>query len=250
MHVMASHFSYSKLGSCSKGIVCSRERGSSWLSKSFKFILGSARPTTTRHTTQDFRHARKKTGLQWRISSAKERSSRDSRPKFRPRPRSVMEQSTSEGATATQVELRTDGFQATLLWERIVSHLERTVKPSRHSYALRSYDNCFPGHKVVDCLMVYMNSVLPKSVKKSQARLLGQKLLLTKVIEDARKKEKTVFRESRLYRFTGVHFWDPPRDLHGSRTAAAEVSRLCIAPALKFAWFVCACRDQRTYCKQ
>lgn len=235
MHVMASSLSYGKLESRSKGIVCSRERGSSWFSKSFKFMLGSARPATTRHTTQDFRHARKKTGLQRRISSAKERSSRESRPKARPRPRSAMEQSTSEGATATQVELRTDGFQATLLWERIVSHLERTVKPSRHSYALRSYDNCFPGHKVVDCLLVYMNSVLPKSVKKSQARLLGQKLLLTKVIEDARKKEKTVFRESRLYRFTGIHFWHPPRDLHGSRTSAAEVSRLSITPALRFA---------------
>lgn len=229
---MASTFSYSKLESCSsKDIVCSRQRGSSWLSKSFKFILGSARPATTRHTAQDFRHARKKTGLQQRISSAKERSKI---AKGRPGSRSDMEPSTSEGATATQVELRTDGFQATLLWERIVSHLERTVKPSRHSYALRSYDNCFPGHKVVDCLMVYMNSVLPKSVKKCQARLLGQKLLLTKVIEDARKKEKTVFRESRLYRFTGIHFWDPPRDLHGSRSAA-EVNGFSIAPALRFA---------------
>ena len=134
------------------------------------------------------------------------------------------QQQSSDGST--QVELRTDGFQATLLWERIVSHLERSVKPGRHSYALRSYENCFPGHKVVDCLMGYMNSVLPKSVKKSQARLLGQKLLLTRVIEDARKKEKTVFRGSRLYRFTGIHFWDPPSEVHGTRScsvAATEV---------------------------
>ena len=144
-----------------------------------------------------------------------------------------MEPSNSQGASETQVELRTEGFQATLLWERIVSHLERTVKPGRHTHALRSYDNCFPGHKAVDCLMGYMNSVLPKSVKKSQARLLGQKLLLTRVIEDARKKEKTVFRESRLYRFTGIHFWDPPRDMHGSRSSytagTAEVSFLVVS---------------------
>ena len=140
-----------------------------------------------------------------------------------------MESSATEGAAATQVELRTDGFQATLLWERIVSHLERTVKPGRHSFALRSYDNCFPGHKAVDCLMGYMNSVLPKSVKKNQARLLGQKLLLTRVIEDARNKDKTVFREGRLYRFTDIHFWEPPRDVHGTRGCSmsqpgAEVS--------------------------
>ena len=140
-----------------------------------------------------------------------------------------MESSATEGAAATQVELRTDGFQATLLWERIVLHLERTVKPGRHSYTLRSYDNCFPGHKAVDCLMGYMNSVLPKSVKKNQARLLGQKLLLTRVIEDARNKDKTAFREGRLYRFTGIHFWEPPRDVHGSRGCSmsqpgAEVS--------------------------
>ncbi|CAI8043443.1 hypothetical protein GBAR_LOCUS24088, partial [Geodia barretti] len=132
------------------------------------------------------------------------------------------QQQSSDGST--QVELRTDGFQATLLWERIVSHLERSVKPGRHSYTLRSYENCFPGHKVVDCLMGYMNSVLPKSVKKSQARLLGQKLLLTRVIEDARKKEKTVFRESRLYRFTGIHFWDPPSEVHGTRSCSAAAT--------------------------
>lgn len=242
---MASCFSYRKLESCSEDIVCSRQslqRGRSWLSKSFKFLLRSAPPAdstgTTRHTAQDFRHARKKTGLQRRISSANECSSKQLGPKSRPRSRSTMEPSTSEGASGTQVELRTDGFQATLLWERIVSHLERTVKPGRHSYALRSYDNCFPGHKAVDCLMTYMNSVLPKSVKKSQARLLGQKLLLTKVIEDARKKEKTVFRESRLYRFTGMHFWDPPRDFHGSRTctAAAEVSLSCYCTCIVSVW--------------
>ena len=219
MHSFASSFSYSKLESYSEGTDSSAKKGSSWLTRSCKFVLRSAPPPDS----SSGRRPRQRSGISY-----------DDAPKFvlhsckpaegKQRSLSAMESPTADNAAAeTQVELRTDGFQATLLWERIVSHLEKNVKCGRHSYALRSYDNCFPGHKAVDCLMTYMNSVLPKSVKKSQARLLGQKLLLTRVIEDARKKEKTVFRESRLYRFTGIHFWDPPRDMHGSLTAA-EVS--------------------------
>ena len=225
MHSFASSFSYSKLESYSEGTDSSEEKGSSWLTRSCKFLLRSAPPADSfsgrRRQRCDISYAdAPKFGLHsCTPAEAKLRS------------KSAMESPTAENATETQIELRTEGFQATLLWERIVSHLEKNVKCGRHSYALRSYDNCFPGHKAVDCLTAYMNSVLPKSVKKSQARLLGQKLLLTRVIEDARKKEKTVFRESRLYRFTGIHFWDPPRDMHGSFTGA-EVSCIlgCIPP--------------------
>ena len=212
LHAMASSFSYSKIDS-----------EYTWLTRSFRFLLGSAPPRPRAEGPRASRisqYARRIVGLRRRNSASEHSSGKQSKSNGKP---GSMESTTTEGAAATQVELRTEGFQATLLWERIVSHLERTVKTGRHSYALRHYDNCFPGHKAVDCLMVYMNSVLPKSVKKCQARLLGQKLLLTKVIEDARKKEKTVFRESRLYRFTGIHFWDPP---HGARTCTtAEVSK-------------------------
>ena len=227
---MISTFSYSRLESDAD---YSRRRGSVWLTRSLKLLRSapsgiSADPEDSR---SDWRRSSSYARHRQRISlfSLKRTSINNGDTQLgRPRSKSAMEQRTSEEpGTATQVELRTEGFQATLLWERIVAHLERTVKCGRHTYALRSYENCFQGHKAVDCLMDYMNSVLPKSVKKSQARLLGQKLLLTKVIEDARKKEKTVFRESRLYRFTGIHFWDPPRDMHGSRgcsSAATEVS--------------------------
>ena len=231
-HALSSSISYSRLRlHPDDGAGYSRQKGSSWLRRSFKFLL-SAPP-------RDLRQAEAISGdcgdcapQKLRCNSEGEEFCRKrllADDLARPRSKSEMDpqqQQSSDGST--QVELRTDGFQATLLWERIVSHLERSVKPGRHSYTLRSYENCFPGHKVVDCLMGYMNSVLPKSVKKSQARLLGQKLLLTRVIEDARKKEKTVFRESRLYRFTGIHFWDPPSEVHGTRScsaAATEVKR-------------------------
>lgn len=226
MHTVTNAFSYSRLESCSEATLHSRQRGSAWLPRPFKFLVRSAPPTETTEGLRSDCRARQKisNSLQEHISEDQEDNISTDGPSGSLN--TAMDQRPPEDGGATQVELRTEGFQATLLWERIVSHLERTIKPSRHSYALRSYDNCFPGHKVVDCLMVYMNSVLPKSVKKSQARLLGQKLLLTRVIEDARKKEKTVFRESRLYRFTGVHFWDPPHEVHGSRgcnSVAAEV---------------------------
>lgn len=207
----------------------------SWLCRSVKFLPSmltprSAPPATasridpatdertlrSTHRKSYFRlYQLKQTG-----SSSKEDCSSSKPPKRRARPmQAAMKQPPSAGATAAaaaQVELRTDAFQATLLWERIVSHLERDVKPGRHSYGLRSYENCFTGHKAVDSLMSYLNSVIPRTVKKSQARLLGQKLLLTGVIVDVRNKDKTVFRENRLYRFTGHHFWDPPRESPGS----------------------------------
>ena len=229
MHAVTTTFSYSRLESChEENTLHSRQRGSNWLPRPFKFLARSAPPTDPAEGLRSDCRAQQKIGLKRSNSPQESTSEEKDISTDAPGSNSAMDPHRSEDSGETQIELRTEGFQATLLWERIVSHLERTVKPSRHSYALsmKSYDNCFPGHKVVDCLMVYMNSVLPKSVKKSQARLLGQKLLLTKVIEDARKKEKTVFRESRLYRFTGVHFWDPPREVYGSRacnSAAAEV---------------------------
>ena len=229
-HALSSSFTYSRLELHSEDSErYSRQKGGTWLQRSFKFLLGSAPRGGAEGISGDCGdRARQKLRCNSvaEVDFCKRQQSTDD--EARHRSKSEMEPQQQQNAEgSTQVELRTDGFQATLLWERIVSHLERSVKPGRHTFALRSYDNCFPGHKVVDCLMGYMNSVLPKSVKKSQARLLGQKLLLTRVIEDARKKEKTVFRESRLYRFTGIHFWDPPSEVHGTRscsTAATEVS--------------------------
>ena len=109
---------------------------------------------------------------------------------------------------AFELEEQTETFKATLLWEKIVIHLERSVKRGKRSQGLRTFQNCFPGSKAVDCLTVYLNTILPKTVKRSQVQVLCQKLLLTSVIEDVRSKEKTVFREGRLYRFTGNHFWE------------------------------------------
>lgn len=234
-HAQCKSFSYSRLDLHSEECGSySRQKGRL---KSLKLLLqqqyGGSAPSPPEETRVDCGH-----GARQKLESGERSWEHFCRERMeegaRTRSQSAMEsqqrqhQQSSEG---TQIELRTDGFQATLLWERIVSHLEKNVKVGRHTYGLRSYDNCFPGHKVVDCLMGYMNLVLPKSVKKSQARLLGQKLLLTRVIEDARKKEKTVFRESRLYRFTGIHFWDPPSEVYGTRscsTAATEVSELCL----------------------
>ena len=117
---------------------------------------------------------------------------------------------------------QTDAFRATLLWEKIVIHLERTVKCGRRTQGLRTFDDCFMGSKAVDCLTSYLNTILPKTIKRSQVRVLCQRLQLTGVIEDVRSSEKTVFREGRLYRFTRNHFWHA-NDLDG------QVCRMSIA---------------------
>lgn len=105
-------------------------------------------------------------------------------------------------------------FKATVLWEKIVSHLEESIKCGRHTQSLRTYTNCFQGSKAVDCLLVHLNTILPKTVKRHQVQTLCQKLALTGVIEDVKDKEKSVFRESRLYRLTKNHFWTNPAEVN------------------------------------
>ena len=103
-------------------------------------------------------------------------------------------------------------FKATALWEKIIAHLEKSVKCGRHTQSLRTYTNCFQGSKAVDCLLSHLNVILPakKTVKRNQVQVLCQKLALMGVIEDVKEKEKCVFREGRLYRLTRNHFWSNP----------------------------------------
>lgn len=110
--------------------------------------------------------------------------------------------------------LSSDPFKATMIWEKIVIHLERTVKSGRHTLGLRTFDNCFHGSKAVDSLVVYLNTILPKTIKRNQAIVLCEKLLETGVIEQV--KEKQEFREKGLYRFTHSHFWETPSGTSGS----------------------------------
>ena len=101
-------------------------------------------------------------------------------------------------------------FPATLMWDNIVSHLEKTLKCSRHRHHFRSYYNCFSGSKAVKCLVIYLRIVMQRSITKKQAQALCEQLLITDVIENVSCKNKDVrtFKESRLYRFTGYHFWE------------------------------------------
>ena len=122
------------------------------------------------------------------------------------------------------VDTSTGAFQATQLWEKIVMHLERSVKSRRRIRKLRTFEDCFPGSKAVECLTDYLNTILPKTIKRSQVQTLCQKLLLTGVIEDAKNKEKTVFHEGRLYRFTGFHFWEAESPDRSSR----ENGKVCL----------------------
>ena len=122
------------------------------------------------------------------------------------------------------VEDSTGAFQATLLWEKIVMHLERSVKSRRRTRRFRTFEDCFPGSKAVECLTDYLNTILPKTIQRSQVRTLCQKLLLTGVIEDVKNKEKSVFQEGRLYRFTGYHFWDT-EEPDGTST---ETEKVCL----------------------
>ena len=101
-------------------------------------------------------------------------------------------------------------FRATALWENSVFHLENSVKPGRHTRGLGIYENCFRGAQAVACLSTYLNAVLPKTVSRGQVLTLCQKLVATGVMEDVKDKERTMFKEGRLYRFSKEHFWQQP----------------------------------------
>ncbi len=116
-----------------------------------------------------------------------------------------------------------DVFRATVLWEKIVLHLERSVKRGLRSQGLRIFGNCFPGYKAVDCLVVYLNTIIPKTVQRSQVLILCDKLLMTGVMEGVRSKDNSEFRENNLYRFTGKHFWES--ETPSSQDEAGLVSR-------------------------
>lgn len=115
-----------------------------------------------------------------------------------------------------------DTFRATLLWEKIVTHLERSVKSGRHSQGLRTFVACFLGSKAVESLSAYLNTILPRTTKREQVCVLCQKLLLTGVLEDVKNKDKTEFREDRLYRFTRYHFWE------SAKSSASSSGEVCM----------------------
>ncbi len=116
-------------------------------------------------------------------------------------------------------------FKATFLWERIISHLERTVKIGRHCIALRWYNNCFHGSKAVDCLKAYLTTILPRPVKRAQAVILCGKLQETDVIQCVKKKQE--FREKGLYRFTHTHFWKTP-SIRSDSDELVSSSQVCL----------------------
>ena len=103
-----------------------------------------------------------------------------------------------------------DPFRATALWENTVFHLENSIKSGRHTRGLKIYNNCFRGADAVACLSTYLNTVLPKTVSRQQVLVLCQKLVMTGVMEDVKDKERTMFKEGRLYRFSKEHFWQQP----------------------------------------
>lgn len=119
------------------------------------------------------------------------------------------------GVGCTNVVDEDGVFKATMLWQKIVTHLEESIKCGRHTQSLRTYTNCFQGSKAVDCLLVHLNKILPKTVQRQQVQTLCQKLALMGVIEDVKEKEKSVFREGRLYRLTRNHFWTDPSEVGG-----------------------------------
>lgn len=118
-------------------------------------------------------------------------------------------------------------FKATVLWDKIVTYLEESIKCGRHTQSLKTYTNCFQGSKAVECLLVHLNAVQPKPVKRCQVQTLCQKLVLTGVIEDV--KDKGVFREGRLYRLTRNHFWANPTEvsisIHVDMTDSKKIER-------------------------
>jgi hypothetical protein len=124
-------------------------------------------------------------------------------------------------------------FRATALWDNTVFHLENSIKPGRHTSGLRIYENCFRGAQAVACLSTYLNAVLPKTVSQGQVLILCHKLVLTGVMEDVKDKERTMFKEGRLYRFSKEHFWQQPACAAESSSSPTPTLLGCLSPTLQ-----------------
>ena len=122
-------------------------------------------------------------------------------------------------------------FRATALWENTVFHLENRIKPGRHTSGLRVYENCFRGAEAVACLSTYLNAVLPKTVSQGQVLILCHKLVVTGVMEDLKDKERTMFKEGRLYRFSKEHFWQQPAGAESRPSPTHHTLLGCLSPA-------------------
>jgi len=140
---------------------------------------------------------------------------------------------------------RRNQFEATLLWETIVNHLESSMKCGRHTQALRSFANCFHGSAAVDCLLPYLCTLLSKEVKREQVQTLCNKFVITGIMEDVRCKDSSngggggggskeaLFRESRLYRLTRNHFWSVSSINSSNQDPLEEVETLFVKMAEK-----------------
>ena len=104
-------------------------------------------------------------------------------------------------------------FPATIMYGKIVLHLENTLEPGRHFHRMQRFGDCFCGTSMVDCLLGYCHTVLKSSIKREKAVEMCRRMLSHGVIENVshrrqQDKEGMVFKGSRLYRFTGSHFWE------------------------------------------
>ena len=108
-------------------------------------------------------------------------------------------------------------FPATIMYAKIVSHLEENLESGRHYHHLQPHRNCFCGQSMVNCLLAHCITSLSTCVTKEKAVDMCRRMLSHGVIANVSHKkqqdtEGMVFKCSRLYRFTGNHFWELVRN--------------------------------------
>ena len=112
-------------------------------------------------------------------------------------------------------------FPATLAYSKIVSHLEANLKCGCHHYHLLRFNNCFFGRSLVNCLLAYCIATLKSCISQEKTHGMCERLLAYGVIENVshknhQEREGMVFKDGRLYRFTGRHFWEEKSSTCGS----------------------------------
>lgn len=137
-------------------------------------------------------------------------------------------------------------FKATLLWEKIVLHLEGSIKCGRHAHKLKIYDKCFRGAQAVACLSTYLNAILPRTVSREQVLTLCQKLVMTGVMEDVKDEEASTFKEGHLYRFSKYHFWEASVPGHGDSPTVYTSNKLLLIKVSECLTLLCRTKNSYT----
>uniref|UniRef100_A0AC35U143 DEP domain-containing protein n=1 Tax=Rhabditophanes sp. KR3021 TaxID=114890 RepID=A0AC35U143_9BILA len=136
-----------------------------------------------------------------------------------------------------------DPFQATKIWDSILSKFRKNMPLKKHRAYLRYYEQSFSGKEAVDFMMSQLPALLvtKKEVTRKRCQSLLSKIMDLKVFFNVRKDLDTTFRDDdTLYKFGDLFTTDSTQANRVQRSSSVNendlrmLTRNNISPTIKF----------------